>query len=100
MLGNISDTRDPEMESNVDVIKAPRSPGSTLKPVLYAAMLSDGMILPNSIVPDIPTQIGGYAPQNFDLTYDGAVPASKSIVTIIKYSCSKIIAAIQIPAFL
>ncbi|MEP6595214.1 MAG: penicillin-binding protein 1C, partial [Ginsengibacter sp.] len=78
-LGNIADTHDPEMESNVDVIKAPRSPGSTLKPVLYAAMLTDGMILPNSIVADIPTQIGGYAPQNFDLTYDGAVPASKAL---------------------
>ena len=78
-VGNIADSRDPEMESNVDVIKAPRSPGSTLKPVLYAAMLTDGMILPNSIVPDIPTQIGGYAPQNFDLSYDGAVPASKAL---------------------
>jgi penicillin-binding protein 1C len=78
-VGNISDTQNPEMESNVDVIKALRSPGSTLKPVLYAAMLSDGMILPNSIVADIPTQIGGYAPQNFDLTYDGAVPASKAL---------------------
>jgi penicillin-binding protein 1C len=78
-VGNISDAHDPEMESDVDIIKAPRSPGSTLKPVLYAAMLTDGMILPNSIVPDIPTQIGGYVPQNFDLTYDGAVPASKAL---------------------
>jgi len=78
-VGNITDMKDPEMESNVDVIKAPRSPGSTLKPLLYAAMLSDGMILPNSIVPDIPTQIGGYAPQNFDLSYDGAVPASMAL---------------------
>ena len=75
-VGNIYDTKNPELESDVDVIKAPRSPGSTLKPILYAAMLSDGMILPNSIIPDIPTQIGGYAPQNFDLGYDGAVPAS------------------------
>ena len=66
-VGNIYDTKNPELESDVDVIKAPRSPGSTLKPILYAAMLSDGMILPNSIIPDIPTQIGGYAPQNFDL---------------------------------
>ncbi len=75
-VGNIYDIKNPELESDVDVIKAPRSPGSTLKPILYAAMLSDGMILPNSIIPDIPTQIGGYAPQNFDLGYDGAVPAS------------------------
>ncbi|MEO6328444.1 MAG: penicillin-binding protein 1C [Ginsengibacter sp.] len=77
--GNIADSKDAEMESNVDVIKAPRSPGSTLKPLLYAAMLTDGVILPNSLVPDIPTQIGGYAPQNFDLSYDGAVPASRAL---------------------
>jgi len=78
-VGNIGASKDPNLETNVDVIKASRSPGSTLKPVLYAAMLSDGMILPNSIVPDIPTQIGGYTPQNFDLTFDGAVPASRAL---------------------
>ena len=78
-IGNIYDIKNPELESDVDVIKAPRSPGSTLKPILYAAMLTDGMILPNSIIPDIPTQIGGYAPQNFDLGYDGAVPASVAL---------------------
>jgi penicillin-binding protein 1C len=90
-VGNISDRKDPEMEGNVDVIKAPRSPGSTLKPVLYAALLSDGMILPNSIVPDIPTQIGGYAPQNFDLSYDGAVPASKALARSLNIPAVKLL---------
>src|ERR1700749_1271199 len=42
-------------------------------------MLHDGYILPNSLMPDIPTQIAGYRPQNFDLGYDGAVPASKAL---------------------
>lgn len=78
-VGNIYDPGNKEMESDVDVIAAPRSPGSALKPILYAAMLSDGLILPNSIIPDIPTQIGNYAPQNFDLGYDGAVPAGKAL---------------------
>ena len=78
-VGNIYNPSNPELESDVDVIKALRSPGSALKPILYAAMFSDGMILPNSLVPDIPTQIGGYAPQNFDLSFDGAVPASQAL---------------------
>lgn len=78
-VGNIYAPGNKDMESDVDVIAAPRSPGSALKPILYAAMLSDGLILPNSIVPDIPTQIGNYSPQNFDLGYDGAVPAGKAI---------------------
>ena len=77
-VGNIKDANK-EMEADVDVIAAPRSPGSALKPVLYAAMLSDGLILPNSIIADIPTQIGSYAPKNFDLNYDGAVPAGRAL---------------------
>jgi penicillin-binding protein 1C len=65
--GNIAHQEDPEMESDVDVVNAPRSPGSTLKPLLYASMLHDGLILPNSLIPDVPTQIAGYHPENFDL---------------------------------
>ncbi|MET3980058.1 penicillin-binding protein 1C [Mucilaginibacter sp. UYP25] len=78
-LGNISHRENPEMESDVDVVDAPRSPGSTLKPLLYASMLHDGLILPNSLIPDVPTQIAGYHPENFDLGYDGAVPASNAL---------------------
>ncbi|WP_317042434.1 penicillin-binding protein 1C [Mucilaginibacter sp. OK098] len=77
--GNIAHPEDPEMESDVDVVDAPRSPGSTLKPMLYASMLQDGLLLPNSLMPDIPTQIAGYHPENFDLGYDGAVPASRAL---------------------
>src|SRR6185436_18037865 len=90
-VGNIYDVKNAELESEVDVIKAPRSPGSTLKPILYAAMLTDGMILPNSIVPDIPTQIGGYAPQNFGLTYDGAVPASRALARSLNIPAVKLL---------
>ncbi|HQR01947.1 MAG TPA: penicillin-binding transpeptidase domain-containing protein, partial [Ferruginibacter sp.] len=78
-VGNIADAFNKDMEADVDVISAPRSPGSALKPVLYASMLSDGLILPQSIVPDIPTQIGSYSPKNFDLSYDGAVPADRAL---------------------
>ncbi|TFF39533.1 penicillin-binding protein 1C [Mucilaginibacter psychrotolerans] len=77
--GNIAHRDAPEMESDVDVINAPRSPGSTLKPLLYASMLHDGLILPNSLIPDVPTQISGYHPENFDLSYDGAVPAANAL---------------------
>ena len=78
-VGNVFHPENKDLESDVDVINAPRSPGSALKPILYASMLSDGSILPNSLVPDIPTQIGGYTPQNFDLNYDGAVPANRAL---------------------
>lgn len=65
---------------NVDVITAPRSTGSILKPFLYASMLHTGTILPHSLVPDIPMYMGGYRPQNFYENYDGVVPASRALV--------------------
>ena len=77
--GNIYQPKDPEMESHVDMIRAARSPGSTLKPLLYASMLDDGFLLPKTLVADIPTQIGGYSPQNYDLGYDGAIPADRAL---------------------
>ena len=66
-------------QKDVDIITAPRSTGSILKPLLYAAMLDEGELLPNTLVADIPTQISGYTPQNFNLTFDGAVPAHRAL---------------------
>ena len=73
------DGDDIENGNYVDCITAPRSTGSILKPFLYAAMLTDGQILPNTLVADIPTQISGYMPQNYRHTYDGAVPANRAL---------------------
>ncbi|MEJ7559429.1 MAG: penicillin-binding protein 1C [Pedobacter sp.] len=78
-VGNIYQPEDPEMESHVDMIRAARSPGSTLKPLLYASMLNDGFMLPKTLVADVPTQISGYSPQNYDLGYDGAIPADRAL---------------------
>ncbi|MGY4386264.1 penicillin-binding protein 1C [Pedobacter sp. UYP24] len=77
--GNIYQPENKELESHVDMIRAARSPGSTLKPLLYASMMTDGFLLPKTLIPDIPTQIGGYAPQNYDLGYDGAIPANHAL---------------------
>ncbi len=62
-----------------DMIRAERSTGSILKPLLYAAALQEGQILPNSLVPDIPSYFKNYHPQNFDLSFEGAVPASEAL---------------------
>ncbi len=70
---------DADHQKDVDIIDAPRSTGSILKPLLYGAMLDDGELLPNTLVADIPTQISGYTPQNFNLTFDGAVPAHRAL---------------------
>lgn len=73
-LGNAPTTK--QYNNYVDVIDKPRSPGSVLKPFLYAAMLNSGEILPDMLVADVPTSINGYNPENFDKNYNGALPAS------------------------
>ena len=77
--------------NSVDIITSPRSTGSIMKPFLYAAMLSDGEILPNTLVPDVPMQIGDFAPQNYYLTYDGAVPASRALSRSLNIPCVKML---------
>ncbi len=66
-------------QNMVDMIRAQRSTGSILKPYLYALMIDKGELLPNQLVPDIPTHIGDFAPKNFDLKYYGAVPAQRAL---------------------
>ncbi|MCQ2975274.1 MAG: penicillin-binding protein 1C [Bacteroidales bacterium] len=78
-VGNSNQFKDEDNANCVDIITSPRSTGSILKPFLYAAMLTDGQILPNTLVADIPTQISGYMPKNYRLTYDGAVPANRAL---------------------
>lgn len=65
--------------SQVDIVTAARSTGSLLKPFLYAAMLDAGEILPDQLVPDIPTRMGGFIPENSSRTFSGAVPASVAL---------------------
>lgn len=77
-VGNAPETGQVNGE-DVDIITAPRSTGSVLKPLLYCMMLNEGKILPNSLVTDIPTQIGGFKPENYLETYDGAIPASLAL---------------------
>lgn len=70
---------DKEHQKNVDVIDKPRSTGSILKPFLYAAMLDNGELLPNTLVADIPTNFGSYQPENFDKEYAGAISAKLAL---------------------
>lgn len=68
-----------EHQKDVDMVQANRSTGSTIKPILYTAMLDAGELLPDMLVPDVPTQIAGYTPENFSEDYSGAVEAKKAL---------------------
>ena len=66
-------------QKDVDIIDKPRSTGSILKPFLYAAMLDAGDLLPNALIPDVPTQFGNYTPENYNKEFDGAIPAKYAL---------------------
>lgn len=78
-VGNCDYPNERAHSNEVDIIRSLRSTGSLLKPLLYAAMLDDGKILPGSLVPDIPVNLGGFAPKNFSGHYEGAVPAGMAL---------------------
>ena len=75
--GNISAVA--QLDVFVDIVQTPRSSGSILKPFLYASMLHQGEILPNTLIADVPVNFSGFSPKNFDLNYQGAVPASEAL---------------------
>lgn len=63
----------------VDIVTSLRSYGSLLKPFLYAGMLSDGNLMPQQLVDDIPVSISGYVPLNFSRDFEGMIPADKAL---------------------
>ena len=63
----------------IDLIHRPRSTGSILKPLLFARMLDAGEILPETLVPDVPSRFAGYMPENYDREFRGAVPAREAL---------------------
>jgi len=62
---------------DMDMITAKRNFGSLLKPFLYAAMLNEGLLLPEMLVIDIPVSFEGYSPNNVQKTFEGMVPANE-----------------------
>jgi penicillin-binding protein 1C len=77
--GNVISEDSLSNQYDVDCIQAKRSTGSILKPLLFASMIDDGEILQSTLVPDVPSQFGGFFPKNYDEGYDGAVPARRAL---------------------
>lgn len=71
-VGNARFERTPE-KAYIDCLQAPRSPGSTLKPFVFARAFDRGYFTPSSIVLDAPSGLGGNVPRNFDLSFRGPV---------------------------
>ena len=74
-----SDFADPQRHGYIDMVRAARSPGSTLKPFLYGLALDDGLITSQSLLVDAPQDFGGYQPGNFDEAFSGPVSAAEAL---------------------
>lgn len=74
-----SDYFDKRRAGQVDMTRALRSPGSTLKPFIYGLGFEDGLIHPETLIEDRPARYGSYTPENFDLTFQGTVTVRKAL---------------------
>lgn len=85
--------------NQVDVIQAPRSTGSILKLFLYYAMLQEGSLLPDMLLPDVPVNINGFTPQNFSMQFEGAVPASEALARSLNIPAVTMLQRYGVPKF-
>ena len=98
-VGNIPQDKFTVENQSVDCIQASRSTGSILKPLLYMAMNEEGLLLPETLIPDIPTRLIGFKPENYDLTYDGAVPARRALARSLNIPAVRMLQNYGIPKF-
>jgi penicillin-binding protein 1C len=85
--------------NQVDIIQSERSTGSILKPFLFCAMLQEGEILPKTLLPDIPLNINGFSPQNFNLQFEGAVPAAEAVSRSLNVPLVSMLRKYSVPKF-
>lgn len=98
-IGNTDEENESEHGCDVDVIKAPRSTGSILKPFLYAAMIKEGQMTPSMLVTDVPLHLSGYVPKNFSQNYDGAIPASAALARSLNIPAVRMLQDYGVPKF-
>jgi penicillin-binding protein 1C len=76
-----ADFFDADIQGQVNGSRAKRSPGSALKPFIYALALDQGIIHPRSLLKDVPVSLAGYRPENFDRDFLGAIDATRALRT-------------------
>lgn len=99
MVGS-ADYLDDARHGRVDAARAARSPGSALKPFLYALAFDRGVISPGSYLLDVPVSFGGYDPKNYDGTYRGRVSAEEALIHSLNAPAVRLLAEVGPSGFL
>jgi len=94
-----ADFRDFASQGQNDGITAVRSPGSTLKPFLYALALDRGLVTPKLMLPDVPTNFQGYRPENFDKHCQGEVTLERALAYSLNIPAVRVLQEVGVPTF-
>jgi penicillin-binding protein 1C len=94
-----ADFFDVAIHGQVDGTRCPRSPGSALKPILYALALDQGLIHPQSLLVDVTRRFGGYNPENFDREFAGPISATQALARSRNVPAVELAAQVERPSF-
>ncbi|KAA0990543.1 penicillin-binding protein 1C [Dyadobacter aurulentus] len=95
-----ADFDNPYDGGQVDGVRAVRSPGSTLKPLLYATAFDKGTITPKTVLNDVPGNFSGYEPENFDRRFNGPVTTTFALANSLNIPAVRILKDISTPFFI
>ncbi len=95
-----ADYDDASRDGAIDMSRAPRSPGSALKPFIYALAFEEGLAHPETVLFDRPMRYGAYAPENFNLGYEGTVTARKALQMSLNLPAIELLADVGPATFL
>lgn len=89
-----ADYFDPARAGQIDMTRAVRSPGSTLKPFIYGLAFEAGLVHPETLIDDRPSSFEAYRPHNFDLTYQGTVTVREALQMSLNVPAVALLAAV------
>ncbi|HEV2853130.1 MAG TPA: penicillin-binding protein 1C [Thermoanaerobaculia bacterium] len=91
--------REARFQGQVNGATARRSPGSTLKPFLYAMAIDQGRVLPDSYLLDIPTDFAGYVAENYDERYRGRVTLREALIQSLNACAVRLLSQVGLSEF-
>jgi penicillin-binding protein 1C len=94
-----ADFGDHRSSGQVDGVRAVRSPGSTLKPLLYGLALDRGLLTPKTVLPDVPTNFQGFRPENFDKHCQGEVTMERALTYSLNIPAVRILSEVGVGSF-